>query len=465
MSRFPHPLRTLSSALFAILATMIAVPDALPGQTVDQLLVHSRDHDPLVALSVRFPNGAASDPADQSGAAFLLGRVVEEEGNPRIAELSARLSVDVARNEFTLTLLAPPDRWIEAWERMRPLLESSPLSESVVADARTRHGERLLFEAGAPGRNFEVEEAAYLYGASTPEARPIAGTREGIEGLERSDLEAARARVIRWEEAIAALVGPIDENDAGVVFSGPTLQVGPPPPVAPPTAPAEDAADTTGADSLGAAPPVIPPGAADAPAVRIGRRSPVLQAPSGAQEGTAPWNSRDRRTIDRDVTSTWITVAWPLPSGAPLVLEDFLVHLIEEALNPTPPDPGVYWAEVEIRSVRGTPVLVVNASVDPGSALEWEERILDEVEQVATDPPRGAFFELARRRYRSARLLGHAVPEDRARWIARTWARHGEIPRIPAEVWGLERGQVSALAEARGEPRILLFGPMNLMVP
>ena len=169
--------------------------------------------------------------------------------------------------------------------------------------------------------------------------------------------------------------------------------------------------------------------------------------------------------IDQEVTSTWIAVAWPLPAGTPAVLLDFLVHVVREELNPTPPDPGLYRAEVRMERMGPSPVLLVNATVDPRVTLRWEERILRALESVAQDPPRGAFFELTRRRYRASRLLEQALPEARALWLVRAQAEEGDVPLFTHAIWGLTREGLQGLGQSRGEPRILLFGPARMMEP
>ncbi|TVP57862.1 MAG: insulinase family protein [Gemmatimonadales bacterium] len=431
----------------------LLAPAAAEAQSVAQLLVHPREHDAVVAIAARFPAGARDDPGEADGAAFLLGRVLEEEGTRRLAELSSRISVEVDRSEFMVTMVAPAEDWEEAWRRVIELLEGGPLSESAVISARERHRERLLFEEGAPGRAFDIEQSRYLYGSNHPAARPVAGTLGGIDRLDRSALESQRSTLLRWEEAVIGVVGPVSLEEAGATFRGPAERVGPPPPVPPPAA----AAPAPG-DAAEPAPTPAPTG----PRVLMEERTGPLRAPSTSATGS-PWTSGDRRVIDQDVTSTWIMVAWPLPRESPMILRDFLVHLVDRALNPSPPDPGVYRIDAEIRTIEDASVLIVAASVDPRTAYTWEDRILGTLESLEAAPPEGAFFELARRQYRAHRLLEHAVPEERARWMTRRHAEGGEVPRIPAQVWGLTREGISGLAAVRGEPRVLIFGPLSVM--
>jgi hypothetical protein len=442
-----------------LIALLLAPVSDLDGQTVSHLVLHPRAEDPVVAVTARFPRGSESDPAGQEGAAFLLSRVLEEEGTRLLAELSGWVEVELGPREFLVTMVAPPADWTEGWRRTEALITGGPLPADGVERVRTAHMDRLLFEEGAPGRRFDTEVAAYLLGASHPGSRPASGTRESVRGIDGAALESLRDEILDWSQAVVALVGRVDEESTQQLMQGPATTFAPP--ILPdPTRPSIDTTTAPG-DTIPVEEPLLPPGA---PRVVTTERSPPLRAPAATPD-RYPWSTEGRRILDEEVTSTWILVGWPLPEGAPLVLEDFMVHLIREALNPSPPDPGIYSAQVEIRERDDTPLLVVTASVDPRHAYRWEERILQSVAGLADTPPDGAFFELARRRYRATRLLEHAAPEERARWLARTQASTGTIPRITSDVWGLTREGVADLASSRGEPRILLFGPVSVMDP
>jgi hypothetical protein len=167
--------------------------------------------------------------------------------------------------------------------------------------------------------------------------------------------------------------------------------------------------------------------------------------------------------VDQEITSSWIGVAWALPPESSWTLRDFLAHVVREALNPSPPDPGLYRADVRLEEVGGQPLLVVVATVDPQAAAAWEARILETLDGVSREPPPGAFFELTRRRYRSHHLLEMADPALRARWLASRASGDRSPPQVVPESWALTREALGALAGARGEPRILVYGPERMM--
>jgi hypothetical protein len=459
---------------------LLLLPHPLAARQGEPVLVHPRPHDAVVAVAVRFPNGSALDPEGREGTAFLLGRVLEEEGRRSLRSLSATVEAEVARDEFLLLLRAPEEAWDRAWGIVRDLLGGPPLSDEALTRARESQRERLVFEAGAPARAFEAERDRLFLGASHPGARLLRGTPAGLAALSVADLNDFRSRHLRLEESLMAVVGPVTPDQVQGVLRSPIRLVGPdgePVPDRGGRDPGEQGAPP-GPDTLsppGVDPPADPqaeedpreaPGEPDPPVVRpLVAPIPAPLHPPDTPAAPPAWQGGDRMVVDQEVTSTWIAVAWPLPAGTPGVLLDFLVHIVAEGLNPSPPDPGLYRAEVRLDRLGPAPLLVVNATVDPRVTGRWEARILQALEIAAEDPPRGAFFELTRRRYRAERLLEQAHPEARARWLVRIRAAEGDVPRLTRQVWALTREGLQGVAGARGEPRILLYGPVRMMEP
>lgn len=479
--RTSFPTRT---ARFALVALAIAGAGSAATNVAAQapggsgLLVEVQPDEPLVGIAILFPVGSARDPQGGEGTAFLLGRVLEEEGGRRVAPLGARMEVEVTRDGFLVSLAAPASGWEEAWRTMGALLGDERLPEELVGRVRQEHRSRLVFEAGAPVRSFQLERDRLLLGEAHPGARGGRGTPDGLGGLDAGALARFRADHLRMAEALGAIVGPVSIETVRAVTGRSVREVvraAEAPPEGVERAVAAGDADTLGVaapprDTIAPDPAPRPPGAGDPagthtlpPAPRLAGSLPAPLMPPSVPDAPAPWTTGDRRIVDRDVTSTWISVAWPLPAGTPVVLQEFLAHVVSESLNPSPPDPGLYAAEARIERVDGAPILLVDASVDPRVTVTWEARILAAVEGISESPPQGAFFELARRRYRSGSLMGQAVPEARARWLV----LHDHGPALPPDlardVWALSREGLAALAGARGEARILLYGPARMM--
>jgi hypothetical protein len=453
----------LVPALFVLMACIPLVSGSLSAQAPGKVFWEARHQETGVGLSVHLPAGGSSDPAGGEGTAFLFGRTLEAEGGRILAFMGGRLQVDVGLEHISVTMFVPAREWTSAWREIAGLLSGTPLPEAVVRASRDRLLDQLMFETGAPVRTFASEwnrmRLVGILPAGADAGRPVSGTVQGVGSATAASLEEWRRRNLRWEDAVVAVVGPVSEADVRM-GSGSVESVGGVVPTIHPDSPGPTGAGLEPADDgdpEGVAAPLPP-----AP-VRIGVPAPRLELPSGGARH--PWNERERRVIDQEVTSTWIGMAWPIPQGTPLVLRDFLAHVLTDALNPTPPDPGLYRADVRLERVGAASLLVVEATVDPQATLEWEARILETLAGVARAPTPGAFFELARRRYRSARLLEAADPATRARWITMRAAQEGRVPQLSPESWGLSREGLGALAGALGEPRILVFGPERMMTP
>jgi hypothetical protein len=441
------------------------LPWAAPLEGQARALEEVRPQAPATAASIRFPAGALLDPQGAEGSAFLLGRVLQAEADRRLGRLSGRALVEVALETTTVTVLVPTASWAEAWSELRDLLGSAPLDPAVVAEARDRLTDELGFQAGAPVRAFEGAWQAFrlegLVPAGTSPTRPLQGTSSSVAGLSVESLQDFRTRALRWDEAVVAVVGGAGASDAPLLpgLSPERVALLPADTVrAPaPTAPAPAGADSAVAPTVNPGPP-LPPAAR-----RIAWPAPRLALPEASGTAGAGWSTGARRVIDQDITSTWIGVAWAVPEGTPWVLVDFLAHVISEALNPSPPDPGLYRAGVEIQSVGDARLLVVTATVDPQAATAWETRILGALEGLTEAPLPGAFFDLARRRYRASRLLEFADPALRARWIVARGAGNARVPAVLPESWALSREALADLAGRLREPRVLLYGPERMM--
>ena len=416
----------------------------------------------VVALAVRFPGGSARDPRGGEGTAFLLGRVLQEQGNDLLARLGAEMQVTLQPDEFLVTLLVVPDRWRDALADLESLLYDGSLSGVYVERSRSQALDMIGFESGAPVRAFELERASFILGSQDPAARSATGTSTTVAAIGVSELESFRASNLRAEDAVFAATGPLQARDLSAALSMNVRDLvaerGREPAVA----------EIPVVDSV-AAPPVRPrAGRADSlppqPVLRLYRSAdPPLELPPEPL-GPPAWTSGERQIVDRELTSTWISVAVPFPVGTPPLLLDFLSHLVLEALTPSPPDPDLYDAQVSTMSVRNAPVLVVTASVDPRATSRWEDRLRTTIDALAAAPPEGAFFELARRRFRSDLLLNLALPENRAAWFARAVANGADPDPDPGrEVWRIRRPAVAALAASARPLRVLLFGPESMM--
>ena len=417
----------------------------------------------VVAVAIRFPAGSASDPVGAEGRAFLFARVLEATANQQLAALQARVQVEVAPLEFMVTVLAPPSGWSRAVQEVVTLLHTATPSAALLESARTNLLQILRFEEGSPGRAFERERAFLLLGTTHPAARPVPGTAGTLPGLGVEDLVAFRSEHLRDATGTIVVTGPIVEADVRSAFGtaitlpapGRRSETPPRPlPTETPAPPPAAAADTWATAEPGSLPA--------APLLRGPSQSPALRIPPPGSSPRA-WESGDRAVLDRQVTATWMAMAFPFPEGSPPLLLDFLAHLVMENLNRTPPDPGLYEAWATVEQVRGAPVIVISASVDPFRSSEWESRLSGAFEVLGDSPPVGAFFELTRRRFRSRLIMEMAAPENVVVWTARRaelgWDR---IEDPEHEIWRLTPESVADAARGAGPIRALLYGPQGL---
>lgn len=451
-------------AVFAAPLVLCGAPEAVSAQNVYEHAIAQPDPGGVVvALTIRFPAGSALDPEGEEGTAFILGQVLEEEANLRLAPLRSRIEIGVGHHEFLLTLLSPPSGWVEALGVLEGMLDQGSLPESKASRIRDQQAERALFELGAPVRAFEIERARLLLGVTSPGARSIDGTRESILRIPDDGPLRFHSRHLDRAEATIAVVGPVSESDLERAL-GPGVRL------TSPTAPLTRAAPSL-AQTAVPAPPVADTAVVDPPADRA---DPLPPAPltrlrigsAGAPEvgsGPAAWTTGSRDILDRDLTSTWIAVAWPFPQGTSEVLLDFLGHLLLGTVVQSPPDPGLFGIELSIDFRDASPLLMVSAAVDPRTTLAWEERIVQGMARMTDSPPEGAFFELGRRRFRNTRLLATAGAADRSRWIARTIGSSRPLPDEESQIWALSRTLLSSASAAAAPPRIVLMGPRAMI--
>ncbi|NNK62307.1 MAG: hypothetical protein HKO98_03790, partial [Gemmatimonadetes bacterium] len=304
-------------------------------------------------------------------------------------------------------------------------------STATVATVRNRRAEVLRFELDSPLREVGVARRALLYGSGDPRTRPPGGTLAVVESAGDAEIDAARRTLFTTGDARVVAVGPIESEGAMAL-------VAQTPPVAPPPTTTDTA--------------MVDPGVA-APT------EAALPSPPGGTTSTGPaWTTPDRRMVVRDVTNTWLSVAFPVPAELARVAVLFLADRMQQELDATPPDPGLFNVSVEVVEMPEGEVLVVEAAVLPDASARFERRILDLPMRLAAerDP---AFFRYHRGRFRAGRLVAEAPPEQAAERMAAELLARGRILAFDEAVWSLEASMAADAAAALGPPRILVFGP------
>lgn len=401
MSRFLPRLATIA----ALVAACTTAPLSAGAQNAAAYRLRASSLHPrgtAVAAALRVHAGSQDDPQGLEGTAWLLARVLEDQVNRALDPARAVFDASVERATTVFTLLAEPEAWTAAWAVTDSVLFGAPLDPGLVERHRADLIQDMAFEADSPYREFEAGAVALLAEQATAWARPPRGTPASVAAVGPTALEEYRTSFVVRGAAVQAVVGPVSAE------------------------------------------PLPAPGPAVAP-------------PAAA--GDVAWVSGDRVALVRDVTNTWIEVAYPVPSSLPRTHLEMVAHLLEEELDPTPPPADRYDVDVRIEEAPRGPVLIVEASVFPEAAAGWEARILGVVEGLSRSAMADDFFRWRRRRFRAERLLEESAPEVEARRLTADLLRDGATRDLGVEIWGLDPQDVQAAARALGPPRIFVLGP------
>ncbi len=397
MTRCPVSRAGIFGLLFGLVPGGVGALQETSGY--GQRAASSHPHGTTVAVALRLHAGSQDDPEGFAGTAWLLARVLEDQVNRALGPPHS-FTAQVERATTVFTLLAEPSAWTSAWAVADSMLFDAPIDAGLLDRHKAALLDQLEFEAGSPFADFEAEAAVLLAEQGSPFSRPLRGTAESLPGVGPGILEAYRSAFHRRNLAAQAIVGPLlPEN---------------------PSAPSPAAGHTT---------PDI------------------------------AWVTGDRVFLSRDVTNTWISVAYPAPAALPRTHLEVVAHLLMEELDPTPPAADRFDLDVRLQETPRGSVLVVEALVFPGAAAAWEARILAVVERLASEPIGEDFFRWRRRRFRTARLLEESAPEVEARRITADMLREGRVRDLGVEIWSLDARALLSAARSLGPPRVFVLGP------
>ncbi len=392
------------------------IPTTLPSTTAEAedvasvIALERRPWSALAAVALAFPTGFASEPDRLEGGARLLAGALETEGNRRLQAEGAEVRIALERDRTVVTLLTPHSSWHASLEALESLLFRLPVSNSALEDARASMLERLAFEEGAPVRSFELEKWRMLVGATHPGARVPEGSAEAVRARTADNLEEFRTGIFDRSAARAAIVGPLSRED-------------------------------------------IPPWL-ESMAMR------GEPAPASALEPA--WATEDRQVVDRDVTNTWIAMAFPAPPDASRTMLEFLSHILLERLAPTPPDPGLLSVDVRVEELPDGPVILVRLAVDPRTTDRWERRVRETLTTVIETEEQAAFFQLRRRRFRSEVLHRLSYLDQEAERLALDLFHGDGVRDLEGEIWSFSSRSLRDAAGRLGPPRTLLYGPARM---
>jgi len=231
----------------------VAIPEIQHWQTDNGARVYfvPASELPMVDVRVVFNAGAARD-GDEPGRALLTNALLAEGAGGLNADALARGFDEVGANFSTNSLrdmaiaslrtLAEPDLMAQALENFALVLSQPTFPEEAIERERRRVLVALQNQKQSPGDI--VEEAFYeaIYGEH-PYATPPVGTEASVKALDRQDLLEHYRRYYVGANAVVAIVGDLDREEAErvaeQVIGG--LPAGEPAEPLPPVEPLEEA--------------------------------------------------------------------------------------------------------------------------------------------------------------------------------------------------------------------------------
>jgi len=181
-----------------------------------RVIVAHSEQLPLVAASLMFEGGAASDPPRLAGTASLTASLVTEGTTTRsardIARQSEALGADLAANSgweaSTVGLSVMPDKLSAALAIVADVARNPTFAPDELERARKEQLEGLEVAYGEPGQVAAFATAPVTY-AGTSFAHAAGGTPTSLARLTRDDL--ARFHQLNWrpDQAVLVLTGDI----------------------------------------------------------------------------------------------------------------------------------------------------------------------------------------------------------------------------------------------------------------
>src|SRR5262252_3155518 len=205
---------------------------------------------PSVTINIALRAGSVCDPADATGAMYLLSKLIDRGTTTRsvddIAEaLDGRgisLGVTVTRHLFSFICTCLADDFADVMALLADLIQRPALPESELI---TRKGEvvtTLRQDEDNPGVRATEALMELLYPAPHPYGRRSKGTIAIVEELNRHELAALHAARFAPCETSVVVVGDVDPDEAksavALVFGGWSANNPPAVPVSSPPVPA-----------------------------------------------------------------------------------------------------------------------------------------------------------------------------------------------------------------------------------
>ncbi|MBX6323604.1 MAG: insulinase family protein [Rhodospirillaceae bacterium] len=181
------------------------------------------DHStPLIAVSVGFHGGAASDPAGKSGVAEFVSGMLDEGAGPldsaafqqRLADLGAELSFDASQDDFTGTMRMLTAHRDDSFDLLRLSLTAPRFDAEPVERIRGQLLAQVARHRDDPDDIAGRTWRAVVFG-DHPYARDSRGTAESVAAITADDLRRFVADRFARDNLHIGVVGDITASELG----------------------------------------------------------------------------------------------------------------------------------------------------------------------------------------------------------------------------------------------------------
>jgi zinc protease len=179
---------------------------------------------PLIALEFAFGGGAAQDPSDKPGMAYLAASVWDAGAgdfdakafHSRLENKSIELSFNAGRDHVRGSLRTLTINRDEAFEDLRLALTKPRFDPDAVERVRAQLVSRLQRQSTSPN---DIASRTWWQAAfpNHPYGRPLTGTPESIARISIDDLKGFTRRVLARGQLKVAIVGDIDAGEVGAL--------------------------------------------------------------------------------------------------------------------------------------------------------------------------------------------------------------------------------------------------------
>ncbi len=189
---------------------------------IEAWVVH--EPSPLIALEFAFAGGAAQDPPDKPGLAYLAASVWDEGAgdfdakafHSRLENKSIALSFNTGRDHVRGSLRTLTVNREEAFEDLRLALTKPRFDPDAVERVRAQLVSRLQRQSTSPN---DIASRTWWQTAfpNHPYGRPLTGTAELIARITIDDLKGYTRRMLARGQLKVAIVGDIEPTEVGAL--------------------------------------------------------------------------------------------------------------------------------------------------------------------------------------------------------------------------------------------------------